>query len=195
MRNTRARRVGMVTLFGVLVLSIGLVRLVFMTGSAGAVPPVKEDALAGVIQNWDKNFPSASRFTVLAAFGGAAVRDNNTGLVWEQAPAATLRPWSNVDGATNYCANKPVGGTRGWRLPSVAELASLIDPSLPAPFVPGNVFAGVQSSTYWSATLGGGNPEIVWDVNFGSGVVDTPLDKTDLARAWCVRGPMNADAY
>ncbi|HEV8328277.1 MAG TPA: DUF1566 domain-containing protein [Nitrospiraceae bacterium] len=100
-----------------------------------------------------------------------------------------------MEGATNYCVKKPVGGTRGWQLPSVAELASLIDPSLPAPFVPGNVFAGVQSSSYWSATLGGGNPEIVWDVNFGSGVVDTPLDKTDLARAWCVRGPMNADAY
>jgi hypothetical protein len=71
MRNARVRRVGMVTLFGVLVLSIGLVRLVFMTGSAGAVPPVKDDALAGVTQNWDKNLPSASRFTVLAAFGGA----------------------------------------------------------------------------------------------------------------------------
>ena len=26
-------------------------------------------------QNWDKNLPSSSRFTVLADFGGAAVRD------------------------------------------------------------------------------------------------------------------------
>ena len=195
MRNARARKVSMVTLFGVLVLSIGLIRLVSMTGSAGAVPSVKDDALAGGTQNWDKNLPSASRFTVLAIFGGAAVRDNNTGLVWEQAPAATLHPWANVEGATNYCVNKSVGGTRGWRLPSVTELASLIDPSLPAPFVPGNVFAGVQSSSYWAAKLSGGNPDIMWDVNFGSGLVSTFLDKTDLARLWCVRGPMNADAY
>ena len=114
MRNTRARRVGMVTLFGVLVLSIGLVRLVFMTGSAGAVPPVKGDALAGVIQNWDKNFPSASRFTVLAAFGGAAVRDNNTGLVWEWAPDATTFAWVP---ATFYCVRKNVGAREGGGCP------------------------------------------------------------------------------
>jgi len=60
----------------------------------------------GVTQARDKNLPSASRFTVLAAFGGAAVRDNNTGLVWEHAPDATFRPWKGFNppvGATNYC--------------------------------------------------------------------------------------------
>ena len=61
----------MITLFGVLVLSIGLIRLVSMTGSAGAVLPVKEAALAGVTQNWGKNLPSASRYTILANFGSA----------------------------------------------------------------------------------------------------------------------------
>jgi hypothetical protein len=98
----------MVTLFGVLVLSIGLVHLVFMTGSAGAVPPVKDDPLPGVTQNWDKNLPSGSRFTVLSAFGGAAVRDNNTGLVWEQTPDNNNRPWNGTSStsASSYCANK-----------------------------------------------------------------------------------------
>ena len=65
----------MVTLFGVLVLSIGLVRLIFMTGSAGAVPPMKEEALAGVTQKWDKNLPTTSLFTVLTASNNQAVRD------------------------------------------------------------------------------------------------------------------------
>jgi hypothetical protein len=77
----------------------------------------------------------------------------------------------------------------------VAELASLIDPSLPAPFVPASVFTDVQPAHYWSATLGGGNSDIVWDVNFSTGAAATPLDTTDLALAWCVRGGMNADAY
>ena len=84
---------------------------------------------------WDTNHPSASRFTT--AFPGA-VLDKNTGLVWEQAPDATVRVWSSISqplGARNYCVNKNVGGTRGWRLPSMAELESLIDPTLPAPFV------------------------------------------------------------
>ena len=78
MRNARARRVGMVTLFGVLVLSIGLVRLVFMTGSAGAVPSVKENALAGFTQSWAKVLPAAERFVILTAFTSDAVLDKNT---------------------------------------------------------------------------------------------------------------------
>src|SRR5678809_1356899 len=34
--------------------------------------------------SWDKKLPSVSRFTVLSDFGGAAVRDEETGLVWEK---------------------------------------------------------------------------------------------------------------
>jgi hypothetical protein len=112
----------MVPLFVVLVLSIGLVRLVFMTGSAGAVPPMKEEALAGVTQKWEKNLPIASRFTHLTAFNNQTVRDNNTGLVWEQAADGATRTWTE---ATSHWVNKTVGATTGWRLPSVAELTSV----------------------------------------------------------------------
>lgn len=115
---------------------------------AAAEPPIKESALSGITQNWDKNLPSTSRFTVLASFGGAAVRDNNTGLVWEQTADGTTRTWIE---ATSYCVNKTVGGTVGWRLPSVVELNSVRDPSLLAGFVPA-VFSGVQGNRFWSAT-------------------------------------------
>jgi Protein of unknown function (DUF1566) len=91
-------------------------------------------ALGGVQEGnhtlrWDRNFPSASRFVVLAEFNNQAVLDKNTGLVWEQAPGTTTRLWAQ---AGRYCINKSVGGTRGWRLPSVIELKSIQDPSLPA---------------------------------------------------------------
>ena len=82
---------------GVMALSVGLVLL----AGERVAQAVQVD---GVTQNWDKNLPSASRFTVLAAFGNHAVRDNNTGLVWEQAPDATPRIWVNFAGtlgATN----------------------------------------------------------------------------------------------
>ena len=140
---------------------------------------------------WDTNNPSASRFTT--AFPGA-VLDKNTGLVWEQAPDATTRIWRF---STLYCANKAVpsvGGTRGWRLPSVIELASLVDPSLPAPFVPASVFTGVQSAVYWSASTGAGHPTDAWVVVFGDGGVSNG-DKAGNFLAWCVRGGMNAEAY
>jgi hypothetical protein len=35
-------------------------------------------------QKWDKNLSSTSRFTILSEFNEAAVRDNNTGLVWDE---------------------------------------------------------------------------------------------------------------
>lgn len=140
---------------------------------------------------WDTNNPSASRFTT--AFPGA-VLDKNTGLVWEQAPDATTRDWFS---ATSYCVNKEVpavGGTRGWRLPSVVELASVQDPSLPAPFVPASVFTGVQSALYWSAAAAADDPSGAWLVSFSNGIVGIG-NKSTSDPAWCVRGGMHADQY
>jgi hypothetical protein len=154
---------------------------------------VKEDPFAGVTQNWDKNLPSASRFTVLSAFGEAAVRDNNTGLVWEQAPDTTTRVWST---AAQYCLNKKVGNTVGWRLPSVVELASVQDPSLPPPFVPASVFTGIQQNAYFSATTQADNPVGgAWEVNFSTIGNANGISKGSPFFTWCVRGPMNADQY
>lgn len=101
------------------------------------------------------------------------------------------RSWAQ---AIFSCVNKNVGGTVGWRLPSVVELTSVRDPSLPAPFVPVSVFTGVQSDFYWSATTNAENPVRAWDVYFLSGLADA--DNTALNfHVWCVRGGNNADAY
>jgi len=145
---------------------------------------------------WDTNNPSATRFT--PAFTGA-VLDNNTGLVWEQAPDSGSRAWAS---ATDYCVKKEVGGTVGWRLPSVVELRSVQDLSLPDPLVPASAFTitaggtpGVQLAPYWSATTVAVSPAGAWVVNFGGGDVsgDNKTDGND--HAWCVRGGMNADTY
>jgi hypothetical protein len=161
---------------------------------AAAVPPVIEDALPGVTQNWDKNLPSASRFIVLADFNNEAVRDNNTGLVWEKAPNTTLRDWAS---ATNDYVQKAVGGTFGWRLPSVVELKSLQNPSLQPPYVPSSVFDNVQSiqfPTFWTATTNAVTTTNAWVVQFWNHDVANGY-KTGTRNVWCVRGPMNADTY
>jgi hypothetical protein len=142
---------------------------------------------------WDTNKPSASRFTVLAEFGNAAVRDNNTGLVWEQMPTMTLN-WTD---ARFQCLNKAVptvGGTRGWRLPSVTELTSLIDSSLTAPYVP-TVFAGVQVGNYWSATtIADGGSLNKFSVSFQDGSVGS-TNKGNTNNVWCVRGSTTESTY
>jgi len=157
-----------------------------------AGPPVKGD-LSGVTQNWDKVLPVAERFIILTAFNNEAVRDNETGLVWEKAPDALQRTWLF---ATTTCANKSVGGRKGWRLPSFDELASLVDPSVPAgPLLPaGHPFDNVQSSVYWAAPTWAALATEAWVVNFHMGGVGTTLKSLDRFY-WCARGAGHADTY
>jgi len=157
-------------------------------------------AAGNYTSRWDTNNSSVSRFT--PAFPGA-VLDNNTGLVWEQAPDATTPPTRNWAAATLYCVNKEAGNTGGWRLPSVVELKSVQDasPGAVAPFVPGNVFTGVQSGIYWSATTIAGTMSFttnsVWSVSFEvDGNRQAGLSpKGNSAHVWCVRGPMSESVY
>lgn len=149
---------------------------------------------------WDTHNLPGSRFTT--AFPGA-VLDKNTGLVWEQAPDATPTPTYTWTAATLYCVNKEVGNTVGWRLPSVVELKSVQDPSLPAPFVPValvNGFTGVQSGIYWSAATIAGSTSFttnsVWSVSFGDRLAGlSPKNNNTFAHVWCVRGPMSESVY
>jgi hypothetical protein len=146
-------------------------------------------------QRWDTNNPSDTRFTT--AFPGA-VLDKNTGLVWEQAPDTNTYTWN---GARIMCLNKNVGGTRGWRLPSIVELTSLIDPALPAPFVPTTVFTGVLqlvsgNPLYWSASADAAFVDTnAWLVVFSAGDMSIADKNATIFGAWCVRGGMNAGVY
>jgi Protein of unknown function (DUF1566) len=164
--------------------------------SALEAPPSKSNPTtnaSALIQNWDKKLPSASRFTTLSAFGGAAVRDDETGLVWEKTLETNQVSWADARAA---CADKDVGGRKGWRLPSIFELASLMDLSMSAgPTLPlGHPFTNVQLDVYWSATTVAGIPNSAWLVFFDTGKVLNGF-KTITFHAWCVRGGMNADQY
>ena len=148
---------------------------------------------------WDTVLPAATRFVVLTDFASAAVLDKETGLVWEKSPAIVAKGWG---GADYECANKNIGGRYGWRLPSLPELTSLIDPSLPASadpkLPPGHPFTNVLADVYWTATMQQRTPPTVaWGVNIASAV--SPVTSSDLStllfHEWCVRGGMNADAY
>lgn len=164
--------------------------------SAFAAPssnPNPTTDVSEITENWDKKLPSASRFTILSAFGGAAVRDDETGLVWEKTLETNEMSWTDARAA---CADKNVSGRKGWRLPSIFELASLMDLSIrEGPTLPlGHPFTNVQMDAYWSATTIAGNPNSAWLVFFDTGKVLNAF-KTITFHVWCVRGGMNADQY
>jgi hypothetical protein len=141
--------------------------------------------------------PSAERFTLLQSFNNQAVRDNETGLVWEQSLDVNVRPWDN---ARAVCNLRPKGGRKGWRLPAVHELATLQDPNNPfgqPDLPPGHPFIGVGAHLYWTATTDAGDPTKAWLVSFDDAGATNPFTapKTDAFFVWCVRGPMDADKY
>lgn len=156
-----------------------------------------ESSKSGAVEDshtlrWDQALPAAQRFVILTAFNSDAVLDKETGLVWERSPQTAAVSSSNVRLA---CANKAVGGRKGWRLPSLPELASLVDPSVASPgptLSSGHPFLNVRSTNYWSASANAENPALMWGVGFGNGAVLT-LSKAFDQGAWCVRGGMSAD--
>jgi hypothetical protein len=160
---------------------------------------------------WDQILPAddpggpcpsnSSRFTCVMS--GAAVRDNETGLVWEQSPSTSTFPWHYVSGTSTaavHCLQLNVGNRKGWRLPTIQELMSLVDgdpantsiPRLP----PGHPFSNVNSSDYssryWSATTVATQPDYAWHVNFSFANAGG-FDKGALFFAWCVRGGRGGD--
>jgi hypothetical protein len=139
---------------------------------------------------WSQILPGADRFPLV--MGGAAALDRETGLVWDRSPDATTRTWFN---ALIHCYQRDVGGRKGWRLPTIEELASLVDPNNPTgnpDLPPGHPFSNVQSFVYWSATTSVGLTSAAWVVILINGIVDS-ANKTDPLLVWCVRGGQGID--
>jgi hypothetical protein len=156
---------------------------------------------------WSQRLPASERFQGVFEYldvcyvGGHpypcikydAVLDKETGLVWQKTLDTTDRVWQN---ARSYCNELSLGGRMGWRLPTVQELASLVDPTVPdpGPTLPsGHPFANVQSATYWSANTSIDNSTGAWLVNFQNAKVYWYY-KTANRNAWCVRGGQSVDS-
>ena len=174
----------------VAILSLLLMGAAAKTANAQTIP-------ANSNPSWDLQLrcdqAQCPRFVVLSKFDDAAVLDRETGLVWEQAPSPNQIDWA---GAQFQCNRLTVGNRKGWRLPTVQELASLLDPSVAFTGVPalpiGHPFT-LASVFYWSATSDSERPDIAWGVIINNASPVT-TNKPGLFFRWCVRGGQGVDA-
>jgi hypothetical protein len=139
--------------------------------------------------SWDQKL-TTNRFVILANWNGEAVLDRETGLVWERSPSPVTLAWPL---AQVNCSNVTKGGRKGWRLPALAELASLVDPTVTAPSLPqGHPFTGVVSNFYITASSLPVVPAAVMFVNMSNGRTETSGYNL-AAYVWCVRGGAGVD--
>jgi len=145
---------------------------------------------ADLLTTWDTVIIGATRFRVLVGFNNAAVLDRETGLVWERSPDTGTRDWLS---AHRFCIDRSVGigNRKGWRLPTVQEIVSLVDPTRNPPSLPvGHPFTNVQPDFYWSATTFGENPSLAWGAGFENDLTEPGArftTKTTARLVWCVR--------
>jgi len=146
--------------------------------------------------SWDQTLACATlatcpRFIVLSNMSSNAVLDRETGLVWEKSPSTSTFTWLN---AQLQCNSLTTGDRKGWRLPTLQELASLVDPTQFNPSLPaGHPFSNVQFSHYWTATTFASNTSFAWDVFLPSGLVTESLKTAPDNPVWCVRGGQGVD--
>lgn len=133
---------------------------------------------------WGQLLPGEVRFELV--LDGKGVLDKETGLVWEQAPTVPTNTWSE---ARTRCSLLELGGRLGWHLPTVEQLASLLDRASGDKKVPpGNPFGTVWGRhPFWTATPVPDAYGAAFQVDFASGDV-TGAAMSDLDHVWCVRG-------
>jgi len=138
----------------------------------------------------------ANRFEVV--MGGAAVLDHETGLVWQRSPALLAQEQWLV--AIRDCTFAEIGGRKGWRLPSVEELATLVDMTQSQPTLPaGHPFQNLApTDKFWTHTTapwvlnGQIDMNYTFIVDFQNGNIYSEHKEVDSTlswiKVWCVRG-------
>jgi len=111
------------------------------------------------------------------------ITDNKTSLVWQQEDDGKRRNW---DEANEYAKGLELGGYSDWRLPTVAELVSIVDYSQYNPAIDTAFFPDTKFSYYWAGTTNAINTDYAYDVYFSDGYMGSS-SKSGNGYVRCVR--------
>jgi len=96
--------------------------------------------------------------------GDNTITDTKTGLIWTK---NTVAKDVNFDGAEKAVA--ALGD--GWRIPTVDELATLVDRTRYEPAIDVEAFPNTANDWYWTSTPCAWRASAVWVVGFSNGFV------------------------
>jgi hypothetical protein len=113
-----------------------------------------------------------------------AVLDLETGLVWQRTPSNATSQWL---GAHDQCWQLAAGQRRGWRMPRIEELDSLLDAQNGYQLPPGAPFTAVATNdVFWSSSES--RADFLGElVTIGASTHGREL-RSAVHRTWCVRG-------
>jgi hypothetical protein len=91
------------------------------------------------------------------AVASGIVTDKQTGLAWQQVHDPNTKSFGI---STTHCANLNLNG-KGWRVPSMKELMTLVDDAVKAPAIDRVAFPNTPSSDFWTSSTTEGNAYVV----------------------------------
>ena len=98
--------------------------------------------------------------------GDGTVTDTTTFLMWSKEDIGGRQSWEPAEKA---CRALTLAGFSDWRLPTRAELLTLVDETRHEPAIDVSAFPACRSSWYWSRTPTAWAPSCAWLVLFDSG--------------------------
>jgi hypothetical protein len=120
--------------------------------------------------------------------GDGTVTDNVTRLVWQKdVPSSTY----DQAAAVLYCSGLSLATHGDWRLPSVIELVSVVDPGRFGPSIDETYFPSTPANPFWSSSPSPLMPGDGFDIPFDAGNVSTD-DLSSLFSVRCVRSAITA---
>jgi hypothetical protein len=155
----------------------------FFYGYTNSNDPVYSQQVRCVRRAGSASAAEGASPTFVYEIGAETVRDVQRGLTWQRrVPTDSF----SADDASAYCAGLELDGERGFRLPSMKELQTIVLEEHADPAIDTQVFPDTPSEQFWTSSRLAVDAEQAWFVLFYDGYA-LYTDANTPYRVRCVR--------